>query len=112
MQKAKWYHGEMVGAQIAEIPKGAKKIKVKEDFFVIGSSETHGNDHRVAVKDRAQVEIYERDGVLYMKNLTETQVYCPNASRHAVETVPAGTWRIGKAQIYDFTTKHQVDARD
>lgn len=107
----KFYHGEVIGAEVSALPEDAKKVSITDDFYVVGQSETHGNDHRIAVKEK-EVEFYEKDGVLYMKNLAETKIYCPNANRHDTQTIPAGTWRISKAKIWDFVAQQRQDARD
>ena len=107
------FHGEVALFEVKEIPKGLKRIEVKDDFFVIGESETHGNDHRVAVKDKLQVRFYEDEhGTLYMENLCKTDVYCPNKTRHATTTIPETRWRIGHAQQVDHLTEQKERVRD
>ena len=112
MKKAQIIHGEVNFFQTAELPKGAKKVDVKENFFVVGESETHGNDHRVAVLDKEQVKFFERDGVLYMVNTEATKVYCPKSDRHDTVEIPAGTWEIDKAKEYDYISEMTRNVRD
>jgi len=106
-------HGEVNFFEIKELPKGLKKVDIKQDYFIVGESETHGNDHRVAVKDKLQVEFYEdSEGRLFMKNLSPTQVYCPKVGRHDTKTIPDSVWEIDKAKEYDHISKRLVDVRD
>jgi len=92
-------HGEILFVE-TKIPKDAKKIDVKTNFFIVGKSETHGNDHRISVKEG--VELYEKNGVLYVKNEVETEVFCPNKDRHDTRTLPISEWEIKKAWDFDF----------
>lgn len=92
-------HGEVILVE-CKIPKEAKRVDVKAGFYVIGESETHGNDHRVAVKEG--VEIYELEGTIFVKNDVETDVYCPNKERHSTKVLPISEWKIKKAHDFDF----------
>lgn len=102
-------HGEAV-IRSCELPKDAKKLEIKKNYFVIADSETTGNDHRVSVCD--DVEIYEKDGTLYIKNDVETDVYCPNKQRHGTATLPKGTWEIGIAKEFDYLADNERNVAD
>ena len=112
MKKKNLIHGEVNFFQVDSIPTGAKKMEIKENFVVVGESETHGNDHRVAVLDKEAVKFYERDGVLYMINAEATEVYCPKTDRHDTVEIPAGTWKIDKAKEYDYISEMTRNVRD
>jgi hypothetical protein len=104
-------HGECIIESVTKLPKQLKRIEVKENYFVVGSSETTGNDHRVRVNDN--VEFYEDNlGTLYMKVLSNTEVYCPNASRHTETPISTGTYIVKKAREYDFLTQEIRQVRD
>ena len=106
-------HGEVIIATGFEIPETAKKIEIKDDFLVVGLSETTGNDHRIAVLDKKQIEFFEdKDGTLYMRNLVKTEVYCPNAEKHTSVTLEPNTYRINKAQEYDYLAEMVRDVTD
>lgn len=107
----KFIHGEVLGFEISELPQGCKKVAVKDNFYIVGESETHGNDHRVAVKDR-EVEFFEKDGTLYMRNLGETKIYCPNDCRHDTAIIPPAIWEIRKSQEYDYLEMQARQVRD
>ncbi len=92
-------HGEVILVE-SKIPEGAKKVTVKGDYYVIGESETHGNDHRIAVKEG--VEVYEYEGTFFVRNNVETEVFCPNKDRHDTKVLPASDWEIKKANEFDF----------
>lgn len=91
-------HGEVILVE-KSIPKGAKKVDCK-DFFIIGESETTGNDHRIAIKDG--VELYEHEGTLFVKNTVGADIFCPNKERHTTRVLPPSEWEIKKANDFDF----------
>jgi hypothetical protein len=105
-------HGEVNFFETSVIPEGAKKINIKEDFYVVGESETHGNDHRVSVCDKENVEIYEKDGKLYLKNNVQTDVYCPNEGRHDRVVLEPSIWEIDSSKEYDYISQEQRNVAD
>lgn len=107
----KWIHGEVLGFEINKLPQNCKKVEVKDNFYIVGESETHGNDHRVAVKER-EIEFFERDGILYMVNKSSTDIYCPNDSRHDTQSIPPSIWEIRKSQEYDYIEMQARQVRD
>ncbi len=111
----KFIHGEVVVYETKQLPNTVKKINVNssENFFIVGESETHGNDHRVAVLDKNKVEFFEdENGKLYMRNLVETEIYCPNKYRHDTEPVPPSIWEITKSREYDYIEQQARQVRD
>lgn len=93
-------HGEVNLFHGAKIPKGAKKVDPKDGQYIVADSETLGNFH--CVKEKDGVELYEKDGILYLKNSVEAEVFCPNESRHDTITLEPGIWEIERANEYDF----------
>ncbi len=96
-------HGESQINKIARLPQGVKKIKTKGSFHIIAESETSGNHHVVDIHDG--VEFYEKDGTLYLKNDTKTQVRCVVKDRHDAITLEPGTWEIDFQQEYDYISE-------
>lgn len=96
------FHGECVISK-SLLPKSAKKIETKGTSHIIADSETTGNHHMVKIKDGC--ELYEKDGVLYLENEVETEVYCVDKSRHDTITLEPGVWKIDRAKEYDFLTE-------
>ena len=112
MKLRKLMHGEVVIKEITKLPEDLKEINIKEDYIVVGASSTIGNDHRIAVKDKEKIKFYEKDGVLYMVNLTETNVYCPKTERHAPSTLPPSIWKIDKRKEWDYIEQQVRAVRD
>lgn len=106
-------HGEVIIREIKELPQNIKNVEVKNDYVIVGESETHGNDHRVAVKDRLQVEFYEdENGNLFMKNIAPTTVYCPKREKHATVVIPDSTWEIKKMLEWDYANMQEREVID
>lgn len=103
-------HGEVMLKEITEVPENAKKINCNDNFIIVGESETLGNDHRVAVLEDTM--LFEKDGVLYIKNDSESTIFCPNKQRHDTAVLPSSTWEIGIAQEYDYLTQEQRNVAD
>jgi hypothetical protein len=91
------------------VPKDAKRVSMEKDF-IIGDSETKGNFHMCAVKEG--VEIYEKDGTLYIKNDVDTEIFCPNKTRHDTVVLPAGEWEVKKAREFDYLSNSERQVRD
>lgn len=104
-------HGEVIPTQIDKLPDGLTKVNPKNGYVVVGLSEVTGNDHRVCVKDK-EVEFYEKDGVLYMKNLQPVEIGCVIEERHDTCIIPTGTWEFKKALEYDPLEEVIREARD
>lgn len=102
-------HGEVIFVE-TKVPETAKKINIKNDYYIVGESEVHGNDHRVEVKEG--VFLYECAGKLYLKNEVECEVYCPNVDRHDTKTLPPSEWEIKKANDFDFLADKERVVRD
>lgn len=98
-----YFHGEVCVKAIAELPKGLSKVEPKSGRYIIADSETTGNHHCVEAVDA--VEIYEKDGVLYLKNEVAVKMFCVDQARHDTEIVPPGIWEVNRAKEYDYLTE-------
>ena len=95
-----FFHGEVVIKLVGALPKSAKEVKAKNGRWIIADSETTGNHHVVEEKDG--LEMYEENGVLYLRNEVEANVSCVLKERHDTEVLPKGIWKIERAKEYDF----------
>lgn len=102
-------HGEAMLVE-SSLPKGAKLKKTVNSYEIIAKSEVSFNHHVIDVVDG--VEFYEKDGKLFMKNNTETQVRCVIAERHDTIVVPCGIWEIDIQQEYDPFEQRARAVRD
>lgn len=89
--------------QSSKIPKEAKRRRGRA---VLAEGEHTGHAH---VAEGADVELYEKDGVLY--------VHCPNGcevthQEHNRVTLPAGDYTIGRVQEYDHFAEEARNVAD
>ena len=110
MELRKVNHGEVVLKEVNALPSNAKLLSNKDNFVIVGESETLGNDHRVAVLE--DTLCYEVDGVLYIKNESATEVYCPVDVRHTPAELPASIWKVDIAQEYDYLLNEKRNVAD
>lgn len=108
--KKHYSHGEVNIYQSLSVPDGAKRIKAKKKGYKIADSETTGNFHMV--EDKQGVEMYEKDGVLYLKNDVPTDVFCVHEGRHDTITLEPSVWEIEAAQEYDYLTHEKRSVAD
>ena len=101
-------HGEAIVSS-SKIPTGAKNI-TKGDSHIIADSETTANYHKVLVKDG--VDIYEHEGTLFIKNTVETEIFCPDKTRHDSVVLPEGEWQIDIAKEFDYLADNERQVRD
>lgn len=105
-----YLHGECIIKEIKTLPQNIKKCDAK-DSIMIAESETIGNEHRIKLKDG--VEFFEdKNGILYMKNIVQTDVYCLHENRHDTITLPESIWKIDKAVEYDYLSEKMIFVRD
>ena len=111
MDKKRIYlHGECIIKEIKVLPKDLTK-RDDVDSIMIAESETVGNEHRIKVKEG--VEFFEdENGILYMKNIVPTDVYCLHTERHDTIEIPQGIWEIDKAVEYDYLNQIERTVTD
>lgn len=105
------FHGEVTIHKVSKLPEGLTKAKkFNKKSYKLADSETTGNHHLLEAKDG--VELYEKYGILYLKNEVECDVYCAIADRHDNITLEPGIWEIDKAQEHDYLTGMKRDVSD
>ena len=109
MRKA--HHGELgIFKTDTEIPPGANKIKPSGGKYIVANSESTGNHHCVEAKPG--IELYEKNGVMYLKNDVECAVFCVIKERHDAITLEPGIWEIESAKEYDYLTEETRNVAD
>lgn len=98
-----YLHGEVSVKKIKSLPSGIKSIKAKDNRYIIADSETTGNHH--CIEDVQGVEMYEKYGVLYLKNEVPVKMFCVDLARHDTEVLPIGIWEINRANEFDYLTE-------
>lgn len=109
MKKA--HHGELgIFKSDKDIPKGVRKVNPLGGKYIVADSETTGNHHCVEAKEG--VELYEKDGVMYLKNEVEVDVFCVIKERHDNITLEPGVWEIEPAKEYDYLNQEVRNVAD
>lgn len=99
-----WLHGEVVIKKTkGVIPSGAKKLKPIDGVYKIADSESTGNHH--LLEEIEGCDLYEKDGVFYLKTQEKAIVRCVDEKRHdAIEIDPCDT-----DEILIFDRQQEVD---
>ena len=92
----------MILRKISNIQSDAK-FKGNFISYILAKGEATGHDHRVkgyalSAFDFSRLEIYEKDGVLYIKN--EKTVIITH-EEHKPITLEPGLWEVGRVNEYD-----------
>ena len=104
-------HGEVcIFKTNKEIPTGAKKLKGTGKGYIIAPSETSGNNHMLEEKDG--VELYEKDGIIYLKAEFDVDVFCVLKERHDTITLEPGIYEIEPAKEYDHLSNTKRNVAD
>jgi hypothetical protein len=105
-------HGEVLLKSVDALPAQATAKQTTDSFVVVGESETHGNDHRIAVLDKTAHRFYEKDGVLYFVATAPSEIFCPNSEKHEAITIEPGTWVVDKAREMDWLSQEVRQVAD
>lgn len=94
-------HGELnFFESLKSVPRGAKKVVPVEGKYIVANSETTGNHHCVEAKEG--VELYEKNGIMYLKNKVPTKIFCILKERHDDIDLSPGLWEIEPSKEYDY----------
>lgn len=95
--------GDIFFEAVTEIPANAKRVESKRRH-IIAEGEATGHHHSVAVMP--DVEMFERDGTLYLRIARENvQV---EHQEHAPIDLPVGIYRVGRQREYHPESIRQV----
>lgn len=106
-----YFHGE-VGIFKTEksIPADAKQVKGDGKKYILANSETTGNHH--CLEEKEGVELYEKDGVLWLKNDVPVDVFCVVKERHDTITLEPGVYEIEPQQEWDYLSQMNRNVAD
>lgn len=82
------------------IPAGSKKLKADRVGYIVAPSETSGNHH--CIEEKEGVELYEKDGIMYLKADVPVDVFCVVKERHDNITLEPGVYEIEPSQEWDY----------
>jgi hypothetical protein len=87
-----WRHGDVFIVAVEAIPDGA----VRRTGWVLAEGEATGHSHRIERPET--VELYERDGMMYLRVVAESATVVHQ--EHRAITLPRGTYRVWQQREY------------
>lgn len=104
-------HGELcIFKSDGSVPADAKKLKSDGKKYIVAPSETTGNHH--CVEDKEGIELYEKDGIMYLKAEVPTDVFCVLKERHDNITLQPGVYEIEPAKEFDYLAMQKRNVVD
>ncbi len=86
--------GDVFFSKVRAIPQSVTRVSRSERGYIIAEGEATGHAH--VIED--EVELYEKDGVLYLKTSKEVEV---KHEEHRSVTLSPGIWKVGIVREYD-----------
>jgi hypothetical protein len=86
--------GDVFFTKVRAIPQRARRVSRSERGYIIAEGEATGHAH--IIKDN--VELYENDGVLFIKTSKTVEV---RHEEHLPVTLNPGIWKVGIVREYD-----------
>lgn len=86
--------GDVFFTRARLLPREAKAVERTARGYVIAEGEATGHAHVVA----DEVNLYEKDGVLYLRTTKTVEV---RHEEHKPVSLQAGTWQVGIVREYD-----------
>jgi len=102
-----YQQGDVILKCVAGVPVGAKPCATKNGKYVLAEGETTGHAHRVEATN--DVEMFEKDGTLYLRVVEEAQV---QHEEHLPQTLQPGVYEIGIVKEVDPFTDEVRAVRD
>ena len=100
-------HGDVIIKRITELPKGCSEVNRENGRFVVAKGEATGHNH--AIVDQG-CRLMELKGELYLE-VTAEQVTITH-EEHKALPIPAGIYKIGRVQEYDYFAEMARQVRD
>lgn len=86
--------GDLLIFKISKLPEGVNKVERKERGYVLAEGEATGHAHTI----EDDVEMYEKNGVLYLKADKKVKL---RHEEHKVQIIEPGVYEIGRVQEFD-----------
>lgn len=90
-------HGDLLLQVVAGIPKGAKKVDVQNGYVL----ERGEGIHTHIFPDVQGIEVYEKDGDIYVRVNKQTQL---DHEEHGRQTVKPGIYKKRIERVWDYET--------
>lgn len=99
--------GDVNLEMVSAIPDGAKKIAPKERGYILAEGEVTGHAHRL--EDVEGIEMFEKDGALYIHVSKSVQL---KHEEHNPITLEPGIWKSWGVREYDHFAEEARRVQD
>ena len=99
--------GDVLFLAIDELPVDAKPVKMSNGQYILAEGEATGHNHCIEAEEG--VELFEKDGVLFLKH--SIPVITHHQEHHAV-TLEKGIWEVGRVSEIDPFKEEIYRVRD
>ena len=90
-----YIQGDVYLTEAEEIPEEAEKVSAMNSRYILAEGKATGHAH-VVVDD--ELEVYEKDGILYIK---ASRPFTVVHEEHKPITIEAGIWEVDRQREYD-----------
>ena len=97
--------GDVFLIHVGNVPQGAIKKEKTKRGYILAEGETTGHAHII----NDNVEMYEKDGTLYIKTDKKAAV---KHEEHQPITVAKGIWKVGIVREFDAFEQESRNVRD
>ncbi len=97
--------GDVLFFEVGELPEGS----VKKSGVIIAEGESTGHAHTLVLDRPLIAELYEKDGLLYVKAVEKVSV---KHQEHKTITLNPGIWKVGRVREYDHFTEEARRVQD
>ena len=91
----KLQQGDVNLEQVNHIPENVRKVSKTHRGYVLAEGEATGHAHVI----EEEVELFEIDGILYIKNDSSVEL---KHEEHKIIEIPTGTWKVTPTYEYDY----------
>lgn len=102
-----YQQGDVLFAEVDGVPAGARAVAARGTSYVLVEGETTGHAH--TVEAAPEVELFEADGVLYLR--TKTGATVEHQEHHPITLAP-GAYEVGRVQEYDYDAEERRAVMD
>lgn len=99
--------GDVLIKKVASIPKNTQKINPKNGRYILAEGEATGHTH--AICDTEKVEMFEKDGRLWVGIKEEVEI---KHEEHGKIKLPPGDFEISKVKEYDHFSEEAKEVLD
>lgn len=98
MKKISNQHGDLLFEAVDEIPKDAKRLKIKNGFVI----ERGEGIHTHVFEDVSGIEVYEKEGSTYVRVKSDPKI---NHEEHGYQPLKPGTYKKRIERVWDYESE-------